>query len=340
VDSPRLKGRKRLTLREVSEIAGVSDATVSRALRDDPQISEATRRAVKRVADQLGYIPNATARSLAKRTSQTLGVLVPDVTDPAHGQFVLGFELEAAAQGYVILVSNSRYDEAVELKAHQTFLSNQADGIAVFSSVLDPIAALTRQTMGNVVLVEPQNVGALGLELKTGVIRLDDAAGIAEAVRIAVEMGHSRAGYLSGPAVAANVRRRQAAVRSLEEAAVDPLILLGSDALSIDAIAARIRQEGCDVVLCFDDQRAFRLLDVLRDQRIRVPEDVGVIGYDDVPFARISNPRLTTIAVPYQEIGAIACRMLLEQAASGVAAPSITVPVEFILRESLTPRPA
>ncbi len=108
-DSPEAT-RTRVRLRDVARMAGVSEPTASRSLRDDPQISERTRAAVRRIAEQVGYVPNATARNLARSRSQTLGLLVPDVTDPVHGQIVSAFEYAVTSRDYSLLVSNFRYD--------------------------------------------------------------------------------------------------------------------------------------------------------------------------------------------------------------------------------------
>src|SRR5689334_21609538 len=106
--------RARVRLRDLAEVAGVSEPTVSRSLRDDPQISAETRAFVRQIAEQLGYVPNAAARNLTLRRSLTVGLMVPDVTYPVHGQIASGFEDEATRQGYVLLISNSRYTASLE----------------------------------------------------------------------------------------------------------------------------------------------------------------------------------------------------------------------------------
>ena len=328
---------RRVTLRDVARVAGVSEPTASRSLRGDPQISARTRTVVERVADQLGYLPNATARNLATRSSQTLGLMVPDVTDPVHGQIVAGFEQEASRHGYVLLVSNFRYDAAIESRGLRTLLSNQAQGVAVFGGVLDPplVRSITRGAY--VVFVGPENLSGLDGFETASTITADDAAGITDAVEMAVGLGYRRFGYLNGPTVASSVRRRNAARLALERHGLERLRVYEYEDLPIETVCSRMVQDERDLILCFDDQRALRLLSALRESGVRVPAQVGVIGFDDIPFAAISNPPLSTVSVPYEEMGRLACRMLLEQTTSGVPQPTVAVDVRVVLRGTTTP---
>src|SRR5262249_15444735 len=143
----------RVRLRDLAQVAGVSEPTVSRSLRDDPQISERTRAFIRQIADQLGYVPNAAAQNLALRRSQTIGLMVPDVTDPVHGEIVSGFEAEATRQGYVLLISNFRYEPSLEHRGLTTLISNQAAGIAIFGGVVDPALVRPRNRGTNLVFV-------------------------------------------------------------------------------------------------------------------------------------------------------------------------------------------
>ncbi len=324
-----------MTLRDVAQAARVSEPTASRSLRDDPQISTRTRAVVKRVADRLGYVPNATARNLATRHSQTFGLLVPDLTDPVHGQIVSGFEREASKHGYVLLVSNFLYDPSAESRALRALLSNQAEGVCVFGGVIAPreLAAISPGT--NFALIGPENLTALAAPARESAIVADDESGVTAAVRTASEAGYRRFAYLSGPAVASNVRRRNAAQRSVER---DPrlrrLRVYEFDESPISTICERLMRDECDIVLCYDDQRALRLLSALREARVDVPSQLGVIGFDDIPFAALSNPPLTTISVPHQEMGRLACEMLLRQLRTEAPQPAIHVEVRLVLRES------
>lgn len=324
---------RRATLREVAAAAGVATSTVSRSLRDDPQISERTREAIKRIAADFQYIPNASARTLAGSSSRMLGLVVPDVTDPVHGQIVHGFEAAARRHDYTVIVASSAYDTAQELVALRAFTANQVEGMATFGGTLSP-AAVRAQPIGNIVFVNPENVDEAGVAEERALITLDDEGGLEEAVRTAVSMGNRRLGFLVGPARASSVRRQGTVVRVAAELGLPPVRLIeGADARP-DAAGRRIRRERLDVVICYDDQRALVLLDALRKAGIRVPDDVGVIGFDDIPQAAISNPRLTTVSVPHADMGRLAAEALIE--GRSVLLPTSTrVAARLVVRESL-----
>jgi LacI family transcriptional regulator len=328
----------RVRLRDVAEVAGVSQPTVSRALRNDPQIGERTRALVRQIAEQLGYVPNAAASNLALRRSRTVGLMVPDVTDPVHGQIISGFEDEAARQGYVLLILNFRYDAGREYRGLRTLISNQAAGIAIFGGVIDPAVVRPRNRGVNLVFVGPENLSSLNQEPMPGTIVADDAAGMAAAVGESIRLGYRRFGFLDGPGVASNVRRRTAANAALDAAGLDHLRLYKSTGDDFGGVARRLLQDRRELVLCFDDQRALKLLSALHKLGARVPEDVGIIGFDDIPFASISNPPLSTVAVPYERMGQLACGMLMKQVASEAPVAAVSLPVELTLRATTAAR--
>ncbi len=326
----------RVTLADVAEVAGVSGATVSRSLRNDRQISQATRERIQRVADQLGYVPNLTARSLASARTQILGLMIPDVTDPVHGQIVVGFERAAADHGYTVLLANIGASGPQESQALRIFVSNQTDGVAVFGGVLAQKDVLGASGGRPVVFISTENLAGYHGDLPVGCIRSDDEAGVTDAVRHAVKVGHRRFAYVNGWNVASNLKRRNAATRAVAETdGVLPLRQWSLDETEgITKVARKMVGAGIDIALCYDDKMALRLLDALRDLDVNVPRDMGVIGFDDIPFAAISSPRLTTVAVPYATMGAMAVGMVIERLKTGELPASMTVPANLVVRET------
>ncbi len=337
---------RRVTLVDVAQVAGVSPATVSRALKDDPRISVATRETVAHAAEQLGYIPNEAARSLVLRATRTLGLVVPDVTDPLHGQVIAGFEQEAALRGYGVSVANGLSDADRERRILQVFTAQRAHGVALFGSVLSQRQVLDAVRPTPVVFVGGEHLSLAGNrnDLMLGCIRADEERGVEALVQHLAQQGCRRFGYVHGPSVASNITRRNAATRAVTRAAREhpvtstlrqyPALPLGWR--SGPRLAERIAQdrERPDALLCYDDKLALAMMDALRSAELSVPGDLAVAGFDDIPFARLSNPRLTTVAQPSTQMGRLAASMLLEAAESGVVPASVLLPVEVVVRES------
>ena len=191
---------RRVVLADVARLAGTSEATASRALKDDPRIGEATRAAVHAAAAKLGYVPNAAARSLRAKRTHILGLLLDDLADPVHGQVAAGFEEAAAGQGYAVFIMTGLHDPEREQRALTAFVEHRADGIALASCVSDPAEVLARVPAERVVFVQPDYPAlANGAEPPDhGVLRTDDSAGVAATVRHLVERGYRRLAY-AGP---------------------------------------------------------------------------------------------------------------------------------------------
>jgi DNA-binding LacI/PurR family transcriptional regulator len=329
-----------VTLADVAASAGVSRATASRALAEDPRISDSTRRLVHEVAASLDYVPNAAARSLRKRRTRTLGLLLPSLSDPFHAQVAAGFEVEAASHGYTVLFVAA--SSLAERRAFNVFLEHGADGICLVSSGMDPLAARARAGPERpVVALQPDRVSLLRRSgqgsLPDGIIRTDDASGVEVGVRHLLAMGCRSFLYLglgSGPT---DRVRREAARRTVAAAGAGPFqaVRLEDDAWRRpETLGARIPDPIPDAIVCFDDKLALALLDGLRARGIRVPGHVSVIGYDDIPFARVSNPRLTTVAAPTADMGRLAASALVTAIRDRALPPARVLPVELVVRES------
>jgi len=327
---------RRVTLRDVAAASGVSVATVSRALNDDPQISVATRERVSATAETLGYVPDLAARSLAVRASRTFGLMVPDATDPIHGTLVAGFETAAQAAGYTVIVANSLGDPARERRAIREFAAHRVDGLAVMSCLLDhdAVAAMVRPSPVVFLNSERMSRGRLA-DLPLGCLRPDEPEGIRLLVEHLVEQGCRRIAYVGADRGASNtIRARAVEVQVTARLGTDPVASLIWLPERRADLAATLRDAGADGVIGYDDRVALSLLDGFRTVGLSVPGDVAVAGFDDIPFAEISNPRLTTIAQPASEMGELAVGELVAAMATGSLAPSRVLPVRLVVRES------
>jgi DNA-binding LacI/PurR family transcriptional regulator len=327
---------RRVTLRDVAAAAGVSVATVSRALSEDPQISVATRERVAATAEALGYVPDLAARSLAARVSHTFGLMIPDATDPVHGTVVAGFEQAAHAAGYTVIVANSLGDAERERRAIREFSAHRADGLALMGCVLalEAISAMVRPSP--VVFLNSERLSHGRLEdLPVGCLRPDEPEGIRLLVDHLVDQGCRRFAYVGADRGASNVIRRDAVAAEVRgRLGVDPIAPLSWLPERRVDLATTLRDAGADAAIGYDDRVALSLLDGFRTIGVAVPRDVAVAGFDDIPFAEISNPRLTTIDQPAGEMGEQAVAELLDAISTGSLAPSRVLPVRLIVRES------
>ena len=336
---------RRVVLADVARVAGTSEATASRALKHDPRIGEATRAAVQAAARKLGYVPNAAARSLRARRTHILGLLLDDLADPVHGKVAAGFEEAAAAEGYAVFIMTGLHDPEREQRALTAFVEHRADGIVLASCVSDPADVLARVPADRVLFVQPDYPGlADGAEAPArGVLRTDDTAGVAATVRHLVERGYRQIAYVGPGSWASDSIRRAAATTTLEELGHGPIRFIdaGVDGWRDASHVARVlAAEPPDSVLCYDDKLALAVLDALRSSSLVVPEDLALVGFDGIPAARQSWPRLTTVDVPSVEVGRRAVEMLMTSVREGRMPVSQVLPVSLVVADSTPPRAA
>jgi DNA-binding LacI/PurR family transcriptional regulator len=331
---------RRVTLHDVAQDAGVSASTVSRALNGDRRIPENTRARVEYVATRLGYVPNQAARSLVLRATHTLGLLVPGITDPMHGQVVAGFENEASVHGFSVIMASSYDNPQRESRGLQLFARHQAEGVAVLGGILEQRQVLAAVHPSRVVFLDGENPALAGdtSDLPFGCIRVEDAAGGQALVEHLLQVGCRSFAYVEGPAVASTIARKQGIARALRAAGLDDTLKTYAgaslDPVSTATLVSHVLRDRPDALLCYDDRLALIVMDALRAHGLRVPADIAITGFDDIPFAALSNPRLTTVAQPAGDMGKLAVRMLLSAIQDDVMPPSVRLPVRLIVRES------
>lgn len=334
---------RRVVLADVARTAGTSEATASRALQDDPRIGEATRAAVREAAIKLGYVPNAAARSLRAQRTHILGLLLDDLADPVHGKVAAGFEEAAAGQGHAVFIMTGLHDTEREQRALTAFVEHRADGVVVASCVSEPDDVLARVPADRVVFVQPDYPSlARGEDPPArGVLRTDDAAGFVALVRHLVERGYRRIAYVGPGSGGSDTLRRAAAAAALDQLSLGPLRFIdaGDDGWrDASAVARELAADPPDALLCYDDKLALAVLDALRATSLVVPDDMALVGFDGIPAARQSWPRLTTVDVPSVEVGRRAVEMLMASTKDGRMPVSEVLPVRLVIGDSTPPR--
>ncbi|MET7440246.1 LacI family DNA-binding transcriptional regulator [Streptomyces sp. NPDC004082] len=330
----------RVTIADVAQAAGVSKTTVSRVLNTRGEVDASTAAKVRHVIDRMGYVPSSGAVGLARGNSRTVGMLVPSLTWPWMGEVLQGVvdTVEAADFGLLLFTCN-RGAESVARFTHQVS-ARAFDGLLVVEpeNTLGMLTALHRDGLP-VVLVDDR-----GHHPEFPSVTAANAEGGAAAARHLLADGRRRPLVLTGPLRFGCVRDRLAGFRAAyADHGIDVGQVTEGDFTEADgrarvgALLAAGRR--FDAVFAHNDLAAIGVLGALRDAGLRVPEDVAVIGFDDIPVARHTEPSLTTVRQPMREMGETAARLLLARLA-GHPSPSspVVLPTRVTVRGSAPAR--
>jgi len=333
------------TIHDVAARAEVSTATVSRVLSNPEKVSEATRRRVLKAVDQLGYSPNAAAKSLRTLTTRKLLVTVPDIANPFFSLIIQGIEEAALREGYSVMLGDTHHDSQREERYGEMLLRREVDGLIFLGhSMSKSVGALMKKSQMAPIVNGCEYSPNLGVPSA----HVDNEAAAYEAMSHLYGLGHRQIGVLTGPLASPLSRDRLRGVQACakENGASKQVMVVNGD-FSIEsgiAGAARLfaQQTPPTAVFCFNDEMAIGVLDYASRVGRSVPESLSVIGFDDIRFARYMRPALTTISQPMLDIGRETVRLLLGVLQGTVTTPvSITLPHKLEIRSSTgaPPRP-
>jgi LacI family transcriptional regulator len=332
------------TLKDVALKAGVHPGTASRALNPETasRVNAATAKRVLRAAKALGYQPNPIARSLRTNKTHTIGMLIPDLTNPLFPPMVRGVDQVLSTRGYTLLLADTDNNGAREEQLYSALRSRQVDGL-VFGTALrqHPLLQRVIQAQVPVVLINRVSDDHAALAVVG-----DEANGVRQAVDHLLQLGHRQIAYIAGPQnTSTGAGRKQAFLSALRANDVDP------DPRLVRECAAWTEQDGAQqlaalldsgatatAVVAGNDMVALGCYDVLRARGIACPDEVSVVGFNDMPFVDKFAPPLTTVRLPNHEIGAEAARLLLDRIIGGPTVPRlVTLPVQLVVRGSTAP---
>ena len=325
---------------DVARLAGVSHQTVSRVLNDHPNVRPPTRDKVLAAIRELAYRPNAAARTLVTRRTHTLGVISFDTMLYGPASMLYGFERAAHDAYFVSIASLPALDRGSMLDAVDRFIGQGVEGIIVIATQDTAVAALAH-VPGQVPLVA---VGC-GTRAPVTSVAIDNTAGAAAATRYLLSRGHTTVHHIAGPPSHLDAQERADGWRqTLREAgAPEPAVLAG------DWSASSGYELGCELasdprltaVFCGNDTMALGLMRAMSERRLRVPADVSIVGFDDVPEAGYFRPPLTTVRQDFGEVGRQALNTLIDRMSGAIAAGlRVRVAPELIIRASAAgPRP-
>jgi LacI family transcriptional regulator len=334
-------------LSDVAERAGVHPATVSRALSDSTShmVNATTRERVVAAAQELGYRPNPIARSLKTNRSFTVAVLVPDITNPLFPPMVRGIEDALGPAGFTALVANTENDEERARTALESMRARQVDGCIAATATRDEGVLAEAAAELSLVLINRRMASHA-----VPAVVADDRSGIRQAVEHLAALGHERIAHVAGPQWASTGAIRHAAFLETLAAVgleADETLIRVGDAFSEEQGARALQDlldSGADfsALVAGNDLMALGCYDALADRDLRCPDDISIVGFNDMPFADKFNPPLTTVRIPHYEMGLRAAELLLERLADDGAAPSddVVLPVQLVQRASTAPAPA
>ena len=305
--------RRAVTIRDVAVAAGVSTATVSRALSGSRSVAPANLRAVRKAADELGYRGDGIARALRRGATQVVAIVVPDITNPFFPHIVQAVELALHRTSHGLLLGDSRNDPAIEEDRIATLLDRRVDGLIVVPSHTSRSARAVAAAARRIPVVQLDR-RVEGVD--TDFVGVDEAEGIAATTAHLVACGRRRLAYV-GADPAISTGRRLAAfgetVARLLPEGPPPVVLQGDFSIQWgEAAGARLVDEApsVDGVVCGNDLIALGVLRALRVRGAEVPRDVAVTGFDDVGFAAVADPALTTARQPLTALGEHCARLL------------------------------
>jgi DNA-binding LacI/PurR family transcriptional regulator len=317
----------------VARCAGVSQSTVSLVLSGKARgrVSETTAERVRECARELGYRPNVAAQALRLGASRAVALLVPDMTNPFFSRVLRGAQRAAQKAGYVVILVDTQNDRHWESQSFEALRAGPVDGYLLFE-VAAPDALGSDES---VVLMETEGP-------RRPSVRFDGEAGAAAAIEHFLELGHTRIGHLAAAFRALTFEdRERARQRVLSDAGIDPddqpRVLTPITIEDARMNGLKLLDERPTAVFCDDDVIAAGLYLAARERGLRIPEDLSVIGFDDMDFARVLSPPLTTVALDAELLGATSFELLEVRLSGKRTRKQIVLPVELLVRGSTAP---
>jgi LacI family transcriptional regulator len=334
-------GSKRITIRDVAKKAGVSSQTVSRVLNQRPDVAAQTREKVLQAIADLNYRPSGIARSLRLKSTGTIGLIVPDSSNPFFAELGRAIEKTAFENGCSVILCNSDGDLERESFYIEALVSKQVDGLIIVGA--------NRASRKNPILDGSLPVVVVDRDLngeRFDTVLADNLEGGKKGASYLITLGHERIAFIAGPSgLPTSAARLRGYRRALEEHGIafqKELVVSGDFRYqgSYRAMEKLLKlTPPPTAVFAANDMMAVGAIACIRDHHLRVPEDISVIGFDDIPLASFLNPKLTTIAQPRGEMGRMAVTMLMERLQDrNLPARRYVLPVTLVERESCSRR--
>jgi DNA-binding LacI/PurR family transcriptional regulator len=330
-----------MRIKDVAQEAGVSTATVSHVINETKYVTDATRQKVLKAIEKLNFYPNAHARSLASGKSNIIGLLVSDISNPFFPELIKSIEAAAFDHGYNIMLFNTNYDAVRAAGYVRRLIELKVAGVAMMTAELEP--ALIDELRNKQVRVVFNDLGIVTEHMSN--IILDYTAGIEEAVRHLISLGHQNIAHIAGSShIQSGAIRRKAfehAMKTQASKIARPTVIEGDFRFESGRMAATeilAMEELPTAVVVANDMMALGAMQEFKAAGLSIPRDISIVGFDDIAFASLSDPPLTTVYSPRVEMGTRAIEALMntieKKSQMGV---EISMPTYLIVRRSTAP---
>ena len=327
------------TLKDIAKRAGVSTTTVSRALNGKPNINIQVKQRILEIAEALEYTPNTIARSLRVKKTDSVGVIIADIADPFFAPIVRGIENVTKKKGYDIILCDTDEKYSEEVKALQLLVRKRVDGLIVTpaQTKYQSIMELKRKRIPFVLLCRYFDL------IEADCITTDDAQGAFTANQHLISRGHNKILFLNGPMYVSSARERLAGYKqALRENGIefnDSLVSEGNLTMEDGYRVMRHHLSKGRIqftaVFTYSDFVALGVMKALEEKRLRIPEDVAIVGFDDINFSSLLKIPLTTVRIPKYELGQESMRLLCERIERGIGEPrKVVLKTKLIIRKS------
>lgn len=334
---------KPVTIFDVATEAGVSFSTVSRVISDDPRIKAGTKQKVREVMNRLGYVANYHARRLAGAGSPIVGVMVPDFGGGNEylGQILQGIDAELSLAGYDMVLYTAHRQEAKETSYISQVMGGLADGLLmILPFYLESYLPALVKRRFPFALIDRQ-----GSNNRFPSVSSSNWQGAFQATEYLIRQGHRRIGFVGGwKSMDSAIQRQEGyqAALSAHHLSFDPALVLEGTYQQMDGFNGTLQllslEQPPTAIFAANDMTAFGVIDAVHSRQLRVPEDVSVLGFDDIPHSRFVRPSLTTVRQPLEQMGRVGTQFLLDLLKNpGGQYRNIELPTELVIRDSCAP---
>ncbi len=331
-----------VSIKDIARAMNISYSTVSRALNNSPRVKEETREHIQRVAAEMGYLPSAVARSLVTRHTNTIGIVVTKITDLFFAEVIQGIEETALTFGQNVILTNSDGKPERELAAIQNLRERRVDGIILVAACADQESKRQLFTLSGldtpIVIINNVHGEHIGYS-----IEIDNVDGGRQATRHLLDLGHRRIAHIAGPATEWDAVERQSGYeQALHQAdlIVNPALIIRGDSQPEGGLLAMQQffslADPPTAVFCYNDATALGAMQAAHAAGLRIPQDLSIVGFDDIALAPFFAPPLTTIDQHKREMGILAVQMVLDLL-NNKAVQDCVLPSRLVIRESTAP---